>query len=538
MGMADNDSKGWMARARQATKNLLGIAEADSAVNELASADSAYSYDAVNVSMLLGTGRRAARSRTDIYQKWHYMAGDPIISSALRLHVTMALGGHETSGDVVFIEATPEAEKDKARMKIVEDLQRQLGPIFNRCAHQLAFNGASFGDSYARVYVRDKVGVLDLYTDEMIYPPLVQPYEKGNATVGYVVSTGAKFTERLTIKQMVRLKMPRMLYIAQNRVIEKAAKVALAEDDIDNLPILPSLVGGSLLEAAEEAYDNLTSTLMGLVGQRILNSIDESMLSANMEGMTKEQRTAFMKSLKDMLTASKQRAEKAVHEGRPVTERIYHIMPTFAEKQMTSLSQFNGTSGASSVSVEDVLFHAKLLSGALGIDLSMLGFSDILSGGLGDGGFFRTSAQAAERSRIIRTALAQMFNDVVDLHTLSKYGWVFEDGDRPYQINFFGSISALENEKQASRERGMNSTSIMVATLTALRDLGLSKEVNRQIIEKGMEQDEDMAELIADALDKAPPPEGGGDEGGFGGGFGGPQNRPPVDYDVPQGGEQ
>lgn len=519
--MADNEQKsGWMSRAKKVAKDMFGLVEDDngSAAGEIMRADGAYNYDAVSISMLLGTGKRAARSRIDIYTKWHYMAGDPIIATALRAHVTMALGGHETTGETVFIEPTAEAEADKGRMKIVEDLQAKLAPIFNRVAHPVAFNAAAFGDSYARVYLRDKEGVVDLYTDEQVYPPLVQPYEKGNATNGFIISTGRKFTERLTIKQMVRLKMPRMLYTAQVRVIEKAMQANIKEDDIDALPLLPALVGGSFLEASEEAYDNLISSLLGLVNQRILSSIDESMIGVNLESMTVEQRKEFMSSIKNMLTASKDRAAKLTKEGRHAAERTYNIIPTFGEKQLTQISQFNGVSGSSSVSVEDVMFHAKLLAGSLGIDLSMLGFADILSGGLGDGGFFRTSAQAAEKSRIIRTALTQFFNDVVDLHTFSKYGWVFEDGDRPYKINFYGSISALEAEKQASRERAMNASAMLVQTLAQLKDLGLGEDVNKQLLEKGMEVDGDLAELIARGIENAPPPEDGGNGGG---GFGG-----------------
>lgn len=505
--MADN---GWMARAKTAAKELLGIAEDIGDQSNLARAESNFSSDPVSVSMLLGTGRRQARSRSAIYTKWHYMAGDPIISTALRAHVTMALGGDERSGDCVFVE--PDADIDKATAKIVEEIKGDLEPIFNSIAHQVAFNAAAYGDAYGRVYSKQGVGVQQVITDEMIYPPLVQPFEKGNQTAGFVVSTGNKFFERLSIKQMARMKMPRMLYTAQIRVIEKAMQTRITEDDIEDLPLLPSLAGGSFLEAAEEAYDNLMSTLTGLVGQRILNSIDESMIGANLEGMTLEQRKEFMKSLKGMLTASKKRAEDAIKEGKPVTERVYHIMPTFSEKQMTSISQFNGTSGASSISVEDVMFHAKLLAGALGIDLSMLGFSDILGGGLGEGGFFRTSAQAAERSRIIRTAGSQFFNDIIDLHTLNKYGWVFDAKDRPFQINFYGANSALESERQASRERSMNATSIMLTAVNQMKDLALDEATNKMILEQSMEMEGTLAVAIAKSLAKAPEPE---ESGGF-----------------------
>jgi hypothetical protein len=486
-------------------------------------------FEGVSVSMLLGSGKRSSRSRAFLYENYHYMAGDGIISSAIRLHVTQALGGHETTGDVVFIEPVAEDATGEPK-RIVEELQRDLGPLFNRVAYPTAFNGATFGDAYARIYAKDKFGVVDLCCDEMVYPPLVQPFEQGNRTVGYTISTGTKFTEKLSVKQMARMKMPRMLYVAQNRVIEKSMRIAIQEDDIDKLPILPALVGGSFLDAAEESYYNLISALTGLVGQRVLNSIDESMIGVNMESMTVEQRKEFMGSLKAMLTNSKARAEKAVKDGKPVLERLYHIMPTFNEKQMTRIEGFQGGSGGANISIDDVMLHAKMLAGALGIDLSMLGFSDILSGGLGDGGFFRVSAQAAERSRIIRNALSKFFDDVIDIHTLNKYGFVFADGERPYKVNFYGSISALETEKQHTKETATNTAMALVTVLTQLRDLGMKPEANEHIFSKVMQMDKDAAKLLAEGIKNAKPPGNEDGMGGFGGGAPGqPGGIPPLE---------
>lgn len=500
-------------------KSLFGRAEAD--IQQGGGLED-YGYDAVSVGTLLGSGKRPARSRTQIYQKYHYMAGDPVIAAALRLHVTAALGGHETTGDTIFIEELPPKEVDgklqpvnQETARIVSELKEDLTHIFNRISHQLAFNGAAFGDAYARPYLKEKVGIVDMYTDELVYPPLVQPYERANKTVGYVVSTGEKLTERLTIKQLLRVKMPRMLYVPQLRVVEKAAKIALTQDDVDALPVLPSLVGGSFLDSAEEPYDNLVSAISGMVGQRLLNSIDENLVSANTEGMSKERRKEFLDSIKKMLTASKERAEKAVTENRPVTERIYHVIPTSSDKQLTQISQFSGTSGNASMSVEDILFHAKMLAGTLGIDLSMLGFADLLSGGLGEGGFYRMSAQGAERSRIIRTGLQNFFHDAIDLHTLYKYGWVFDPKDRPYAINFYGSISALENEKATSAMQKMNAGGMLVQTLDGLKNLGLPEDAVDQLLEKEFGMDTGMAKLLASGITKA----AAGGDAGMGGGL-------------------
>lgn len=529
--------KGWMARAKAVAKDILVGVEEVEGIRDL---DTGYGgYDSVTVSTMLGTGNKQARSRIQILSKYHFMAGDPIISTALRLHVTMALGGHEATGDTVFFEPKPGI--DKAQQKLAEELAADLLPIFNRIAHPVSFNGAAFGDAYGRIYTKEGIGIVDVYVDELVSPMLVQPFERGNNTVGYQISVGEKFTEKLTIKQMARLKMPRGLYVPQVRVIEKALRVAITQDDISALPIMPALVGGSFLDAAEESFNNLNSALQGLVGQRLLNSIDENILTANMQDMTLEQRKEFKESLVKMLTASKKRIDDSVRTNTPVTNRFFHILPTFGDKQVAQISSISASAtggGAGQYTTEDVLFHAKLLAGSLGIDLAMLGFSELLSGGLGDGGFFRVSAQAAERSRIIRTALTEFYHNLVDMHTLAKFGWVFDPRDRPYSINFFGSISALENEKAASHERAVNASAVVIQTMAQLRDIGFDEKTNATILSKMMQMDEDLAKELAKGLANAKPPAPEGGDGGFGGGGGGfgGGKQPPEDFDDPQAG--
>ena len=301
----------------------------------------------------------------------------------------------------------------------------------------------------------------------------------------------------------------------QNGVIEKSLRIALTEDDIDKLPMMPSMAGGSLLYNAEESYDNLAAALMGLVGQRWMDSIDEQMVSVNLESMTKDQQEQFLKSIVAMLQRSKSLAENAAKNGTPVLERIRHIIPVFNEKQVTTIAAAGGgTSGRSgTITIDDVMLHARLLSGAIGVDLSMLGFADMLAGGLGDGGAFRASAQAAERSRVIRTALANFFNDVIDIHTLKRYGIVFPANDRPWTVNFYGSISALEAEKAATRTDSMNSGMLLIQAIQMFKEAGATKDMMESFLSKQMLMDEDAAKLFAGIVDvKAPD---GEEAGGF-----------------------
>ncbi len=465
-----------------------------------------YGAGSTTVASLLGSGHRGARARQIIYDKWSLMESDPIVSTALLLLVTAALGGHETSGSLVFIEKTPDAAKDKRIASLVDACADDLGPLLNRVAFPVAYTGSVFGDAYARIYA-DARGVIDLSTDELFRPPLVQPFERGSRTVGYAVYLGERNFERLDLSQLARMKMPRTQWVPQYGVIEKSLRLAVTEDDIERLPVMPSMAGGSLLYNAEGPYDNLAAALLGLVGQRWIDSIDEQIVGVNMESMTLEQQNRFMESLKKMLTVSKGLVEDAVTKGRPVMERVRHIVPVFGEKQLTTIGPANGgqTGRAANITIDDVMLHARMLSGSLGVDLSMIGFADQLSGGLGEGGFFRVSAQAAERARIIRVALAEFCNHVLDIHTLRRYGVVFNPNERPWTINFYGSISALESEKQRTRADAMQSGGMLVQSMQMLKEMGATKEIMAEFLAKTMMLDEEQAKLYAAIVDAKPP---------------------------------
>lgn len=542
-----------MAEPTEAKKTLLGglMSKLGFGREYLAEVDrSGFEYsETLTTAALSGNGVVGARSRQLIYQKYQQMATDPLVSGALRLHVTAALGGHETSGDLVFIEPSADSKGNQQAESLVSELATALAPLFNRVAFQAAYNGATFGDAYVRLYTEKRVGVIAITLDEMLLPPLVIPYEQGEKTVVCSVAIGPRLREKLVMDQIARLKMPRLIYTPQPLAIEKAWRVQITENDIDKLPLMPSLVGGSFLADAEEQYNKFVAALQGLVGQRVLDSIDESILTANVGGMTGEQRQTFLASVTKMLRKSKEVADEAVKTGKPFLGRVRHILPVWAEKQLLNLQGVNSSGGsgggrAGSISIEDVLFHAKLLCGALGIDISMLGFADLMSGGLGDGGFFRTSAQAAERSRVIRVALTEFFNHIIDVHLIHKTGRTFPQDRRPWNINFFGSISSLETERQKTQLDAINAGMLLAQCFQMVKDSGLDEAAMAHMFERVMKFDAKDAKMYAKAIAKAraeadakAAAEASGAFGGGGGGqpFGGAGDDEVQDDDSPPG---
>jgi len=474
--------------------------------------DAVPTFDAeyVGMEMMLGNSGKPMRTRSQIYIKYHFMMQEGLISTALRNNVQMALGGHETTGETIFIEPKPKISS--ADKKMVADLAGVL-KMLNDSAHSMSFNAAGFGDGYARAYTVPKKGVIAL-DHETMFPPLIQPYEELGRTVGYVVNVGEKGTSRMSHLDIVRMKMPRMLMLPQMKAIENAQKINLEAKDLTRIVPLPALVGGSLLEAAEHDFDNLYAALRGLVGQRISSSIEEVLLALDLSDTTKEQRKRIIENTSKMILAMKERAERQISEGVYSTARNFNIMPVWSQKQLTQVSSLASGASGQNLNVEDVLFHAKKLAGTLGTDISMLGFADQLSGGLGDGGFNRTSSQGAERARMLRTSYTKMANDLIDRHMLAKYGFCWPDAERPYTINFYGSIAALEAEKQLSSERAMNKAAILVQVLAQMRDVGMSEETNAFMLAKTAELDQEAAEVYAKGLANAKPPP----QPGFGGG--------------------
>lgn len=490
--------------------------------------------DALTTVSLMGNEDVPARARQQIYLKYQQMLTDPVVSGAIRIHVTAALGGHETSGDIVFIEAKAAAKKDPKVEKLVQELSAELLPLFNRIAMTVAYNGAAYGDGYARMYAKKGKGVVDISCDEMMLPPLIQPYEVGNRTVVCEVAVGPKMRDRLVMDQIARLKMPRMIYLPQPLAVEKAWRTHILENDPEKLPVMPSLVGGSFLADAESQYDKFASALQGLVGQRILDSIDESVFTAETADMSVEQKQLFLASVKKMLERSKEMADNLVKSGKPHLARVRHILPVASSKQLLQVQGVNSAGGSGggrsgNIGIEDVLFHAKLLSGALGIDMSMLGFSDLMSGGLGEGGFFRTSVQAAERSRTIRVALSEFFNHIVDVHLAYKYGYAYTPSTRPWEVNFYGTISAMETERQRTQLDAANAGMLMSQVFQTLKDSGLDEPAIAHFLERVMKMDKEDAKMYAKSISKAKVEAdaqaaggfGGGGGGGFGGGGGG-----------------
>ena len=90
---------------------------------------------------------------------------------------------------------------------------------------------------------------------------------------------------------------------------------------------------------------------------------------------------------------------------------------------------------------------------------------------------------------------------------MRRYGVVFSPKDRPWVINFYGSISAYEAEKQRIRADAFNSGMALLQTIQTMKDMGASRDFVVEYLTKTMLLDEAEAEIYATVV------EGGEDQG-------------------------
>ena len=452
------------------------------------------------------------RTRKQIYSQWQIMQTDPQIAEALSLHVTAALGGHETTGDVIFISphgrVRGKGSRAKALREKVERESKRITPLLNRTAFGLARQAIAYGDSFARIYTQDRIGVVDLMNNQYTAPPLILPFEQGGQTIGYFgleQNTWERAIAKLSPLQMLRVKMARIEHVPQSPFSFWQNNYVISYDIQRDMPILPSDVGGSFLYPIEKPWEDAMTSLAGLNNQQIADSVKQAFLTVNMEGMPPDQQKKYKAGLVKILQNYRDQIKEAFKGGEALYGTKYHILPTWGDKQtiqpIGDLSQ-----RMTPLNPDTLMINLRRIAGGLGLDLSLIGWADMLAGGLGDGASFHTSAQIMRRSMLIRQALIDSFNQLMTIHWGIKYNEYFEDGDYPWQFDFYSDQSAAATEALTNKQTRMNTLAITAQSLGALKELGLKKESVQIMLEEIGGLDIDQAERIAIDFANAPNP--------------------------------
>ncbi|NNP70380.1 hypothetical protein [Acinetobacter sp. Ac_5812] len=484
----------------------------------------AHMYDAV-APFSLGTSttkENRKRTRKEILTKWEQMLKFAPIAEGIGIHVMAALGGDTHSGQQIFITPTERLRgevgvTEKEQLKKLEARIKPIETIINKYITKLCSEGISFGDSYARVYGKKGKGVTDLLSNEYTYAPNIQAYEQGSKTVAYFAlnpKNWSKVITKLNARQMVRMKLPRILNIPQYDPVEAGLISQMLEgDDPAELPILPAQVGGSFLYAIEKTYDDVILALTTMNSQQVADAVNQMFLTLNMAGMPPAQREAYIRGLEGMLKDHEKFVKGALEGGESIWNTKYHVLPTWDEKQILNpVGDIKGQRTAP-VNIETFMINVRLLMGGIGLDPSMVGWADMLSGGIGDGAAFHTSSQIMRRSMYIRQSAVQLTNDVMHIDWGYCYNEQFEAGelDFPWRIEFSSTQSAAVTEENTNKQMQMNTSLLKIQVINSLKESDLSEATMQYILEKDAGFNYDDACRVAADIAKSRPEIGGED---------------------------
>lgn len=447
------------------------------------------------------------RDRKTIYTSYKRMQQDPTIDAALNLLVTAALGGHETRGEVVFIKPADHLRNDGSRAKelrkLVEKESKYLQNLINNFIFALARNGITYGDSYARIYGTHGFGVTHVICDEYVEPPCIQAYERAGKTVGFHLLEQNEFENKgitkLTTAQMIRMKMQRIVPVPQYSLNQVLHGRMLQTNEIDQIPIIPSPVGGSFLQNVENAWEQMQLMFAALNSQQIADSVKSMFMTIDVSNMPPENRKIYKESLIKAILTHHEKTKDALKGGDPIWGINTVVLPQWGEKQVVNpLGDI--AQRTAPLSMELVMTHMRRAMGSLGLDISLVGWADMLAGGLGDGAAFHTSAQVMQRSALIRQAITEPLIDLILLHFAYKTGKIFERSDLPFKIEFYSDISAAATEALDNKNTRSNTLILTTQSLMALKELKLDDQSNRILLTEFLGLDDDQAETIGGGL--------------------------------------
>lgn len=403
------------------------------------------------------------------------MADDPLLSGGIDMHISHALSVNAKTGLCVSIEA-----KDPADAELAAALMGDLGVMINEGAPGWCKNMAVFGAHYIRPYAEPDKGIQSIESSWYTMAHQIREYVRCGRCAGFTSEYLKEKDSGGAIKlvqpwQLVALRIP---YWQPKIHLEplnlSGQQYSLYDDLYHRIPTETQDYGTSLLEFCYPAWRDLTDALRSLKGSRFNASRIDRFVTLGMENLDPVQSANYLNLVGTQLRRDMEAAAAKSKRTGLIPTVINRLIPSMGNKGSVSID--TQVISPDIQHIEDVMFHLKRMSGGLGIDPSMLGWSDMLSGGLGEGGFFRTSIQAAQRANWIRMGLRTAIDRLIDIHMANKYGKIFPAGQaRPITVKFHSLNTAIELEESEARDYRTNWAMSLATLLDMIENGQLSK---------------------------------------------------------------
>jgi hypothetical protein len=449
------------------------------------------------------------KDRLDRYSIYQEMARTELVSACLQMHIAYALAPDMETGNIIDIRSNDPEFEDLAR-----EINEDLGHLLNGNLASWAWLMCIYGVHYVRPFGEVGKGVTDIESNYFTLPKHIKEYMRGDRISGFTSEyLKEKDGENIRLAEpwaLVALKVPFWSPDIDDEPFTAGAETYSLYTDLHRRkPVETQNYGTSFLENAYSAWGELSESVRSLRGSRYNASRVDRFVAVGMEGLDPASSSKYI----NMLSAQMRKDEEAEQRAA----KKHGLVATVWNKILPVLSGGKGgvTIDTSQTSpdingIEDTMFNLKRFCSAMGIDPSQIGWGDLMQGGLGEGGWARTSIVAALKANWIRIGIREMVMRIIDIHMAYKYQKAFPRNKSPFTVNFHSINTALAIEKADELQAKADFATSVTTVLDMINQGSLagSKTFKVNVMTDLGISDTDI-DLILTELENAPKPDEG-----------------------------
>lgn len=453
-----------------------------------------------------------SKDRASRYATFSLMATDSIVTDAIDMHLTHALSADSKTGIIVELKSTaPEHDA------LISELNAGVMKMINAHIVNWAKTMCTYGVSYIRPYAKDGQGITHFESSYYTLPQFVREYTRSGLLAGYTNQYLRDKQHTGTVQlappwALVSMKVP--YHVADpTREPEHfgAAMYSLFDDVYDQMIVETQDYGHSFLENSFEPWRDLVEAIDSMRGSRKNASRIDRMMLVPMEGLDPIAAAEYSNYIASQLKANQEAQERRafLKSIRPLINNS--LIPVHGGKGQMTIDTNRTDPNISDI--EDIMFHLKRLTASLGIDVTMMGWADLLSGGLGEGGFFQQSIQAARRATWIRQAANTMINRALDLHLWYRHKKVIPaDMTKPWSVQFNSLNTSIAESENEARESRANYATVIATLVDAIANGATQRSelLTKTLLEGALDLDEQQLKQVMADIRSAGADEGDG----------------------------
>jgi hypothetical protein len=394
------------------------------------------------------------------YTEFDKMEQDPICGGALHMHVSNSLTFDEESGYSVQVES-----KTNENDPIVKDLRNTFFEWQQENSKKILTNVAKYGCWGLRPYFTDDMKSIDLnktLTGPECHPSTFRIFESLGEYAGVYseFQHPQKLPQLLEAWQFIVFKAPGNSFktgLRPRRIHPEDPNYIF--DILDDAPP-PTLseawdYGRSIFYRAYSPWKALEEAELALLIARLKSAQRETLIAYPIGNQDPIESASMINTLTEMLQSRDDADNKrSLREGLVQVARKLILPYDGSGKGQLSFSQSEGNINIDGI--QDIMLFVKVLCGSLGTDPALHGFSDMMAGGLGEGGWLRTSILSTAIGIALRQSLRNGFERLYEIHVKLKWGKIFTPNQKPWRTKFHAVSDAKEREAMDTRLQKMD----------------------------------------------------------------------------------